>query len=113
MRYLIGGRVLSASGAALLLAAAAAACGCSTDSQQYAEPVAGAANTGTFPNLNIVPTAAATQFTPEETAAKLAALRAAQHRPPPTGVETPEARKRRLKLLADREGDTHEVIEGN
>lgn len=40
----------------------------------------GAQDTGTYPNLNIRPTAAAPQFTEEQKAAKLADLQAAQRR---------------------------------
>lgn len=109
---------------AVLLAVAA---GCSTSSDNEMDPadvpartdiwpepppVAGARNTGTFPNLNEIPRAANRQLTPEETQAKLAELEAAKRaQRPPGSRETEEQRRRRLKLLADRQADTLRVIE--
>lgn len=74
----------------------------------------GPVNTGSFPNLNIKPEVAAQQFTPQERAAKLTALRAAQqHQSPGQTGETEEARRKRLKLLADDQNNTLKVIEDN
>ena len=79
-----------------------------------APAVAGATNTGTFPNLNDVPKAANSQLSPQERDAKLAALEAAREgQRPPGSRETEEQRRKRLKLLADRQADTLKVIESN
>lgn len=112
MTYLVGGRLFSGFGRVLLLVAAFALGGCSTAFEEP-EPVPGALNTGTYPNLNIAPKAATAQFTPEESAAKLAALKARQQRLSPGGGETAEERRRRLQLLADEQEDTLKVIENN
>lgn len=73
----------------------------------------GPTDTGTYPNLNIAPRVATEQFTTDERNAKLAGLEAARERQAPgSSGESPEARKRRLKLLADEhEADTLRVIE--
>jgi len=67
-----------------LLALPVVASGCtSTPSADSGPALAGgrgAQDTGTYPNLNIRPTAAAPQFTEEQKAAKLAQLHAAQRR---------------------------------
>lgn len=70
-------------------------------------------NTGTYPNLNIAPKVAAEQFSQEERDSKMAALDAArQQQAPASSGESAEARKKRLKLLADEhEADTLKVIE--
>ncbi len=71
-------------------------------------------DTGTFPNLNVPQKAAAPQLTQAETDAKLAALRAAAAQQSPGDVvESPEARRKRLQLLADDQANTLKVIEGN
>ena len=93
---------------------ALAGSGCSSTSLEDAAPVEGAANTGSYPNLNIAPQAAAPQISPEERAAKLAALQAAQRgQTPGAEGETSEQRRKRLKLLADQQKDTLKVIESN
>jgi hypothetical protein len=72
----------------------------------------GPTETGSFPNLNIPPKAATAQFSDEETQAKLAQLRSVQHtQSPGTTTETPEARRKRLKLEADEQAETLKVIE--
>ena len=74
----------------------------------------GPVNTGTFPNLNIPQQAAAPQLTQEETDAKLAALRRAQHTQSPGATyESAEQRRKRLKLLGDEQAETLRVIEAN
>ncbi len=74
----------------------------------------GPVNTGTFPNLNIAPKAAAPQLTDEETAAKLAALqRVQQQQGPRTYSETPEERRRRMQVITDDQAATLKEIEGN
>ena len=115
----------------LILLASIALSGCSTSSVDDFAPsaapaatdadvwpdapaVASAKNTGTFPNLNEVPTAANRQLAPEERDAKLAELEAAREgQRPPGSRETEEQRRKRLKLLADRQADTLKVIESN
>ena len=97
--------------------AALSATGCASSTSADAPAFSGAEaagpiDTGTYPNLNIAPRAAAEQFTPEEAAAKLAALEAArQIQAPGATAETEEARRRRLKLLSDGQSDTLQVIE--
>ena len=91
--------------------AALATSGCASSTPETA-PVAGAANTDTYPNLNIAPQAAGEQFTTEERDAKLAALQAAQQRQSPGATgETAEARRKRLELIGDEQSDTLKVIE--
>ncbi len=73
----------------------------------------GPTNTGTFPNLNVPPHAATTQFTDDEKQAKLTQLRALQQRQTPgTPVESAEARRKRLEVSRDEQADTLKVIEG-
>ena len=93
---------------AALACAALAACSTSDDTAR----VAGAIDTGTYPNLNVAPKAATEQFTTEERDAKLAALRAVgqQQSPAATG-ETEEARRKRLQLIGDDQSETLKVIE--
>lgn len=92
--------------------AALAASGCASSTAADVAPVAGAANTDTYPNLNIAPQAAGEQFTTEERDAKLAALQAARQRQAPGAAgETEEARRKRLKLVGDEQSDTLKVIE--
>ena len=98
---------LAALGCTLL-----AVSGCASSTAADTTPVPGAANTDTYPNLNIAPKAAGEQFTTAERDAKLAALRAAQQRQSPGAVgETEEARRKRLKLIVDEQSDTLQVIE--
>ena len=100
-----------------LAGAALSATGCASSTSTDAPAFAGAAaagpiDTGTYPNLNIAPRAATEQFTPQEAAAKLAALEAARRtQAPGATAETEEARRRRLKLLGDGQSDTLQVIE--
>jgi uncharacterized membrane protein len=124
MKFRADRLVFSGVRAAALAAAttaALAATGCAGPAMEdgalvaAADPASpGPINTGSFPNLNIKPEVAGPQFTPEERAAKLAALRAAQqHQSPGQTGETEEARRKRLKLLADDQNDTLKVIEDN
>ena len=58
-------------------------------------------NTGTFPNLNILPQAAAKQISAQQKAARLAELRAARTgQTAPPGSAGTSASKARLKKLA-------------
>ena len=111
-------RFLSAplGASALVLVAALALGGCGTPPEDDASLslASGAANTGTFPNLNIPPQAAAPQLTEDETQAKLASLRRAQQaQSGRVTAETPEERRRRLKLLEDEQAETLRLIEQN
>lgn len=115
MAYGKGGRLFPGAGvAALTVALFAAACS-STTMEDVAEAPGRSGqptDTGSFPNLNIPPKAATSQFTPEETEAKLALLRAKQQAREPAGaVESPEARRKRLQLLQDEQDETLKVIE--
>lgn len=58
-------------------------------------------NTGTFPNLNIPPQVAASQITPDEKAAKLSELEAAQAAQPVAQAGNTAADQIRLKKLAE------------
>ena len=97
--------------------------GCSTiddadlaAAEKLAETRTGApADTGTFPNLNIPPPPTSPQISEDEKKQKLAALKAAQkgQTPPTAAAETPEAKVKRLKLLATQQSDTLDVIENN
>lgn len=106
---------------ALAVVASVASAGCTSSALEEGVPPPrpGATgvptNTGTYPNLNVAPKAAATQMTVEERDAKLAALRAAQQRQgPPGGSASSDAEKNRLKLIRNENGaDTLKVIEGN
>ncbi len=101
---------------ALPLLALLALGGCSTGSDEGA-PMAlgeGAANTGTYPNLNIPRQGAAPQLTDEETSGKIAALRSAQHSQGGTAAyESSEQRRRRLELIGAEQDNTLKVIEDN
>ena len=115
MAYGKGGRFFpGASAAALVAALLVGGCSASTiEDVPMAEGRSGApADTGTFPNLNVPRQAATAQFTEEEKQAKLAQLRAVQHsQDPGVPVETPEARRKRLKLAADEQAETLKIIE--
>lgn len=122
MRQSITARVPSRlSAVALFLACAAALAGCGRVSiDDIAPPAldrpagAGPLDTGTYPNLNIAPKAAATPLTPEESSAKLARLRSAQAGQAPPSSGSSEAEKERLRLIGEGHGsDTLKVIEGN
>ena len=102
--------------AAALAAAALFAAACSTSTVEdvpVAEGRSGSpTNTGTFPNLNVPQQAATAQFTEQERQAKLARLSAVQQaQASGAPVESPEARRRRLKLSADEQEETLKVIE--
>ena len=111
-------RFISASigASAVVLVTALALGGCATPPEDNASMSlrTGPANTGTFPNLNIPPQAAAPQLTEDETQAKLASLRRAQQaQSGRVTAETPEERRRRLKLLEDEQAETLRLIEQN
>ena len=73
----------------------------------------GPVDTGTFPNLNVTPPAAATILTPEETAAKTAEITAARNALTAKGGTAPTDEQERLrKLAASHAGDTLKQIEG-
>ena len=114
MTYGKGRRFFPGMGAAALTAVLlATACTSSVeDVPEAAGRSGGPIDTGTFPNLNVPRQAATAQLTEEEKEAKLAQLRAAQQRQDPgTPVESPEARRKRLKLAADGQAETLKVIE--
>ena len=115
MAYDRGGRFFPGAGVAALTAALlASACSASTiEDVPMAEGRSGSpTDTGTFPNLNVPKHAATSQFTDEEKEAKLAQLRAVQQgQAPGAPVETPEARRKRLKLAADEQAETLKIIE--
>jgi len=99
---------------AVIAALAVAGCASTQDEPATAAFKEGPANTGTFPNLNIPQKAAAPQLTQEETDAKLAKLRALEHRQSPGAtVETSEERRKRLKLIGQEQAETLKVIEEN
>lgn len=103
---------------AVALAAALSVAACSNTTIEDVPVAAGRSgapvDTGTFPNLNIPQRAATTQFTDEERDAKLAQLRAkaAAQNPGGAPVESPEARRKRLQVSQDEQGETLKVIEG-
>lgn len=70
---------LAACGAWLALAGLLAAGGCAgTPGVSYADPAKGPRDTGTFPNLNIPPKAAAPVLTPEDKSRLFSEIGAAQ-----------------------------------
>ncbi|MDG4874363.1 hypothetical protein P9273_04515 [Mesorhizobium sp. WSM4935] len=91
--------------------------GCTSTSHNNAAPTAlteGPKDTGSYPNLNIPPPVAAKQLTKEETAAKLAQLKAEQQAQRAKGgsVKAP-TNSAALKALAKTHGDdTLKQIEG-
>lgn len=80
MTYRIGGHVFFGVWHALasgVLVLSLAGCASSTVDESVPAGARGPVNTGTFPNLNILPQQAAEQMTPAEKSADLAALSAA------------------------------------
>lgn len=75
----------------------------------------GPVNTGTFPNLNVPPQAAATQISRAQKTAKMAELKAAQGgQVAPPGPTASAAEKLRLKkLAATHAADALKEIENN
>ena len=72
------------------------------------------ANTGKYPNLNIIPGTAAPQLTQEEIAAKKAALKARREAVVKTKAEKPKMNAARLKKLAATHAkDALKEIEGD
>ena len=115
MTYGKGERFLPVLGATALAAALfSAACSSTVEDVPVAEGRSGGpTDTGTFPNLNIPRQAATTQFTQDETQAKLAQLRAVQQRQNPGApVESAEAQRKRLQVSQDEQANTLKVIEG-
>jgi hypothetical protein len=104
--------------AAVLAAAALAGCA-SDDAMQPAGSQSsfadGAIDTGTFPNLNIPPKVANEQISPEQKAARIAELSAAQQRQSAGGAAgVPGEDPVLLKKIAATHGeDTLKQIEGN
>lgn len=110
----------------ILAATAALAGGCASGSIDDAVPAGvqpamsetgmtgGAADTGTFPNLNIPPKVAAQQITPEGKAERIAQLNAAQQRQGTSGAAgSPSQNPLLLKQIAATHGDaTLKAIEG-
>lgn len=91
-------------GAAVVLLAIA---GCSSTNIEGATPVAstlGPKNTGTYPNLNIPPQAAAEQFTEAEKNAKLAQLKADAQAQGSKGGAVKVANPAALNTLAKKHG---------
>jgi len=114
MAYGKGGRLFPGAGVAALAAALLATACTSTNEDVAAAPGRSGqpTDTGTFPNLNIPPKAATTQFTPEETEAKLAQLRAKQQTPDTGGTVTdPQVKRKRLQVSQDEQEETLKVIE--
>ena len=116
MTYGKGGRLFPGMSVATLAAVALFVAACSTSTVEdvpVAEGRSGSpTNTGTFPNLNVPQQAATAQFTEQERQAKLARLSAVQQaQASGAPVESPEARRRRLKLSADEQEETLKVIE--
>ena len=116
MTYGKGGRLFPGMSVATLAAVALFVAACSTSAVEdvpVAEGRSGSpTNTGTFPNLNVPQQAATAQFTEQERQAKLARLGPVQQaQASGAPVESPEARRRRLKLSADEQEETLKVIE--
>ena len=116
MTYGKGGRLFPGMSVATLAAVALFVAACSTSAVEdvpVAEGRSGSpTNTGTFPNLNVPQQAATAQFTEQERQAKLARLSAVQQaQVSGAPVESAEARRRRLKLSADEQEETLEIIE--
>ena len=111
MTYGKGGRLFPGMGVATLAAAAVVVAACSTSTVEEGRS-GSPTNTGTFPNLNVPQQAATAQFTEQERQAKLARLGAVQQaQASGAPVESPEARRRRLKLSADEQEETLKIIE--
>ena len=116
MTYGKGGRLFPGVSVATLAAIVLFGAACSTSTMEDVPVAEGRSdnptNTGTFPNLNVPQQAATAQFTEQEAQAKLARLRAVQQaQVSGAPVESAEARRRHLKLSADEQEETLEVIE--
>lgn len=100
-------------GAAIVLLGIA---GCSSSNTSGPTPIAvdaGPKDTGSFPNLNIKPQVAAPQFTPDESKAKLAELKAAENAQGAKGGGVAAGNPAALTDLAKKHGpQTLEQIEG-
>ncbi|WP_292096252.1 hypothetical protein [Mesorhizobium sp.] len=109
--YFLGaGSICRIATAAAVLCTALLAGGCETSSNaSNARPTAvteGPKDTGSYPNLNIPPPVAAKQLTKEETAAKLAQLKAEQQAQLAKGGRAkPAANTAALNTLARTHGD--------
>ena len=85
--------------------------GCSSTSSQTAST--GAINTGTFPNLNVVPTSAATPISAGEKASLLWNIGKAHKSQAASGIGAPKANPIVLKKIAAEHADeTLKKIEG-
>jgi hypothetical protein len=92
-----------------LAAVAVPLCGCASFD---AEPVPGARREGNYPNLNIRPKSAATQFTDDEAASDRAGLAAMKDVVTQEGATPHESQRERLEELAANHGaKTIEEIE--
>lgn len=102
--------------AAAALGALLSAGGCASSNTAGPAPVAttqGPKDTGSYPNLNIAPPVAAKQLTKDETAAKLAQLKADQQGQRAKGGNVKPANQAALNSLAKTHGDeTLKQIEG-
>ena len=103
------GSICRLTAASALLCALLAAGGCTSTSTNSSAPTAmteGPKDTGSYPNLNIPPKAAAKQLTKEETAASLAQLKAEQQAQLSKGGGTAKpANQSALTTLAKTHGD--------
>ncbi len=100
------------SATCLALASAALIVGCASATIEDAVPqsasslpAAGPVDTGTYPNLNIEPVAAAAQLTPAQRTAKEAELTAARARLAGRGGSAPSSDTQPLKRLAQSHGE--------
>ncbi|WP_176478394.1 hypothetical protein [Mesorhizobium sp. M3A.F.Ca.ET.201.01.1.1] len=106
--FLASGSLCRMAMTAALLCALMPAGGCTSDSGSRQAAVAGVEgpkDTGTYPNLNIPPRAAAKQLTKEETAANLAQLKADQQAQLSKGGRAKPANQTDLNTLAKTHGD--------
>ncbi|WP_167484000.1 hypothetical protein [Mesorhizobium tamadayense] len=108
--YFLGaGSICRIAIAAALLCAPLLAGGCTTSNSNSSTPTAlteGPKDTGSYPNLNIPPQVAAKQLSKEETAAKLAQLKAdEQAQLAKGGGAKPAANTAALNTLARTHGD--------
>ncbi len=100
--------------AAVAGAAALALAGCSTSSSTAGSgtAAAGPVDTGTYPNLNIAPKAAAAPISPQEKAAMVGQLGAAQNAQTARGATPSTANPALLRKIAQKHAqDTLEEIE--
>lgn len=111
-RHVFFGARLMLSVSVLALPFVAGGCAGGTDKNAVAVNGSGAQDTGTYPNLNIVPKVAAPQFTEEQKAAKLAELRAAQNRQGGKGSGASSEQKAMTALARQHGAETLKTIQG-